>query len=148
MKPIPREHWPDWLQRLKMPWRFIAARAEDVNLFCNIYEVTRNHAFHYSTAAHVRRVKTPWPFLFIESKAGDDMATFLVNKVLAACEEEGNRFIRIPRCVLEREPFPIETSMHASTIVEMVRRELRAKKRLTGNQPASKIPTDQLNTFA
>lgn len=139
--PFKREDWPHWMQRLRMPFRFISGRVQDVQMFARIYSLgERNHWFHYSSPGHVESVTTIWPFLFIESRPGDDIADFLARKVLAGVEGSGNSAIHIPRSVLMGEPFPIEVSLVASTLIEMAHR----KERETRRSKTKRVKVEQL----
>lgn len=144
MKPIERKYWPEWLQRLKMPWRCIAGRVEDVGTFCSIYPATRNHCFHYTSAGHVESVVTPWPFLLIETAPEDFVAAWLADQVLAGVYRMGNDVIRIPRCVLNREPFPLETSLVASTLVEIARKKVREDRKTNKRLAKNKVVATQI----
>lgn len=145
--PLERHEWPQWLQRNRLPWRFIAGRVEDVQDFVRIYSVVYGHCYHYSTAKHVETIKTPWPIFFIESADGDDVAKFLADQVVAAAIRSGNKVLPVRREVLFGAPFPMEVQLMASTWIELARKEERARRRATAT-PKVKHVQIPITTFA
>jgi hypothetical protein len=128
-KAIPREEWPEWLQRLKMPWRFIGGRAAEANRICNLFGLTRNRAFHYTSPEQVAHIQTIWPWFVIELDEHDDVAAFVTARITAQVVAGGMSVIRIPRSVMVDGEFPVDTSLVASTLVEMARRKEREAKK-------------------